>query len=62
MVREYIYEVSKILHFLHCMFPYTTNHLDGGIFSGLKKLIKQNQGLAKKRKINLIDEFLSNYN
>jgi len=32
------------------------------VFSKLKKLIKLHQGLAKKRKIKLIDEFLSSYN
>jgi len=38
--------------------PNTTNALDGGVFSHLKKLIKLHQGLAKKRKVKLIDEFL----
>ena len=42
--------------------PNTTNALDGGVFSHLKKLIKLHQGLAKKRKVKLIDEFLDNYN
>lgn len=42
--------------------PNTTNHLDGGVFSQLKKLIKLHQGLAKKRKVKLIDEFLSQHN
>jgi hypothetical protein len=42
--------------------PNTTNALDGGIFSQLKKLIKLHQGLAKKRKVKLIDEFLDQYN
>lgn len=42
--------------------PNTTNALDGGVFSQLKKLIKLHQGLAKKRKVKLIDEFLDNYN
>ena len=42
--------------------PNTTNHLDGGVFSQLKKLIKLHQGLAKKRKVKLIDEFFSQYN
>ncbi len=42
--------------------PNTTNALDGGVFSQLKKLIKLHQGLAKKRKIKLIDEFLNQYN
>lgn len=40
----------------------TTNALDGGVFSQLKKLIKLHQGLAKKRKVKLVDEFLDNYN
>jgi hypothetical protein len=42
--------------------PNTTNALDRGIFSQLKKLIKLHQGLAKKRKVKLIDEFLDQYN
>ena len=42
--------------------PNTTNALDGGVFSQLKKLIKLHQGLANKRKIKLVDEFLDNYN
>jgi hypothetical protein len=42
--------------------PNTTNALDGGVFSQLKKLIKLHQGLAKKRKVKLIDEFLDQYN
>lgn len=40
----------------------TTNSLDGGVFSHLKKLIKLHQGLAKKRKVKLIDEFFDQYN
>jgi hypothetical protein len=40
----------------------TTNALDGGVFSHLKKLIKLHQGLAKKRKVKLIDEYLERYN
>ncbi len=43
-------------------FPNTTNALDGGVFAHMKKLMKLHQGLAKKRKIKLIDEYLSNYN
>lgn len=40
----------------------TTNALDGGIFSPLKKMIALHQGLAKKRKVKLIDEYLDSYN
>ena len=43
-------------------FPNTTNALDGGVFAHMKKLMKLHQVLAKKRKIKLIDEYLSNYN
>ena len=53
----FTYKKFKKLHF-----PNTTNSLDGGVFSHLKKLTKLHQGLAKKRKIKLIDEYLSNYN
>lgn len=54
---------------LPCLFTYkefkmpnTTNALDGGVFSQLKKLIKLQHGLAKKRKVKLIDEYLDKYN
>jgi hypothetical protein len=40
----------------------TTNALDGGVFSQLKKLVKIHQGIGKSLKIKLIDEFLVNYN
>jgi len=40
----------------------TTNHLDGGVFSQLKKFIKLHQGLYKSNKVKFIDEFLSTYN
>jgi hypothetical protein len=42
--------------------PNTTNHLDGGVFSQLKKFIKLHQGLCKSNKVKFIDEFLSAYN
>lgn len=42
--------------------PNTTKSLDGGVFSHLKKLVKLHQGLAMKRTIKFIDEFLSRYN
>ncbi|MEY4504237.1 MAG: hypothetical protein RL154_530 [Pseudomonadota bacterium] len=42
--------------------PNTTNALDKGVFSHLKKLIKLHQGLSKKGKVKLIDEFLDQYN
>lgn len=42
--------------------PNTTNHLDGGVFSHLKKLVKIHQGLAKKRLLKLIDDHLTKYN
>lgn len=42
--------------------PNTTNALDGGVFTQLKKLIKLHQGITKSLKIKLIDEFFVNYN
>jgi hypothetical protein len=55
----YLFTYKKYKQF---KIPNTTNHLDGGVFSQLKKLIKLHQGLAKKRKVKFIDEFLSAYN
>jgi hypothetical protein len=46
----------------HTKLPNTTNHLDGGVFSQLKKFIKLHQGLAKRNKVKFIDEFLNDYN
>lgn len=46
----------------HTGLPNTTNHLDGGVFSQLKKFIKLHQGLAKSRRVKFIDEMLSHYN
>jgi len=40
----------------------TTNLLDGGVFSQLKKLTKLHQGVSKSLKSKLIDDFLVNYN
>lgn len=40
--------------------PNTTNLLDGGIFSFLKRLLKNHNGLSKKLKKKLIDEILEN--
>jgi hypothetical protein len=41
--------------------PNTTNALDEGTFSHLKKLIKLNQGLAKNLKIKIVDDYRLNY-
>lgn len=40
----------------------TTNALDGGVFSQLKKLMKLHQGMSKSLKVKLIDYYLVNYN
>jgi hypothetical protein len=40
----------------------TTNSLDGGVFSQLKKLTKLHQGISKSLKTKLIDDYLVNYN
>ena len=42
--------------------PNTTNSLDGGVFSQLKKLTKIHQGITKSLKSKLIDDYLVNYN
>ena len=40
----------------------TTNSLDGGVFTQLKKLIKLHQGMSRSLKVKLIDDYLINYN
>jgi hypothetical protein len=40
----------------------TTNSLDGGVFTQLKKLIKLHQGMGRSLKVKLIDDYLVNYN
>ena len=42
--------------------PNTTNSLDGGVFSQLKKLTKIHQGSTKSLKSKLIDDYLVSYN
>ncbi len=42
--------------------PNTTNSLDGGVFTQLKKLIKLHQGISRSLKVKLIDDYLVNYN
>jgi hypothetical protein len=42
--------------------PNTTNLLDGGVFSQLKKLTKIHQGITKSLKPKLIDDYLVSYN
>ena len=40
----------------------TTNSLDGGVFTQLKKFIKLHQGMNRSLKVKLIDDYLVNYN
>ena len=40
----------------------TTNALDGGVFTQLKKLMKLHQGMSRSLKTKLIDDYLVNYN
>ena len=42
--------------------PNTTNALDGGVFTQLKKLTKLHQGITKSLKSKLIDDYLVHYN
>jgi hypothetical protein len=39
--------------------PNTTNHIDGGVFSPLKKLLNNHPGTTKQRRKNLIIEILN---
>ncbi|MBT3281333.1 MAG: hypothetical protein HOJ96_01160 [Campylobacteraceae bacterium] len=40
----------------------TTNDINGGVFSHLKKLAKVHPGILENMKIKIIDEFFYNYN
>jgi hypothetical protein len=41
--------------------PNTTNSLDGGVFSPMKKLIKIPRGLSKSLKLKIVDDYLVSY-
>lgn len=41
--------------------PNTTNNLDGGVFSPMKKLIKIHNGFSKSLKLKMVDDYLLNY-
>ena len=40
----------------------TTNALDGGVFSPMKKLLKIHNGFTKNLKIKMVDDYLVSYN
>jgi len=40
----------------------TTNSIDGGVFSPMKKLLKIHNGFTKNLKIKMVDDYLVNYN
>ena len=39
----------------------TTNSIDGGVFSPMKKLIKIHNGFTKNLKLKMVDDYLVNY-
>ncbi len=39
----------------------TTNALDGGVFSPMKKLLKIHNGFSKSLKLKIVDDYLVNY-
>ena len=41
--------------------PNTTNSLEGGVFSPMKKLINIHGGLNKSLKLKMVDDYLVNY-
>ena len=40
----------------------TTNAIDGGVFSPMKKLLKIHNGFTKSLKIKIVDDYLTSYN
>ena len=45
----------------HITIHNTTNALDGGVFSPMKKLLKVHNGFTKSLKLKIVDDFLVNY-
>jgi len=41
--------------------PNTTNNIDGGTFSPMKKLINVHSGMSRELRFKLVDEYLANY-
>ena len=41
--------------------PNTTNFLDGGEFSYLKRLLREHNGISKKLKLKMVDEYFENH-
>ena len=39
----------------------TTNSIDGGVFSPMKKLLKIHNGFTKSLKLKMVDDYLVNY-
>ncbi len=39
----------------------TTNAIDGGLFSPMKKLLKIHNGFTKSLKLKMVDDYLVNY-
>ena len=39
----------------------TTNSIDGGVFSPIKKLLKIHNGFTKSLKLKMVDDYLVNY-
>ena len=52
-----IKEWHAYLHTIHN----TTNSIDGGVFSPMKKLLKIHNGFTKSLKIKMVDDYLVNY-
>ncbi len=41
--------------------PTTTNNLDGGVFSPMKKKLNVHSGMSKKLRFKMVDDYLGNY-
>jgi hypothetical protein len=54
---EYLFTYNRFEKF---KIPNTTNHLDGGLFSDLKNMIRVHRGLSKTNKKKLVDYCMLN--
>ena len=54
----YLFTYKK---YKHLSMQNTTNSLDGGVFSPMKKLHKIHNGFSKSLKLKMVDDYLVNY-
>ena len=60
-LEEWYDKYKEFLNQKKLIIPNTTNSIDGGVFSPMKKLLKIHNGFTKNLKIKIVDDYLVNY-